>query len=165
MAPEDNAERMLTAAYRDKGGRVTYRDARNGRMLEEEFRGVIECGRDMERLPFHFIEPSIRSLTRLQHEIRRHTRRFQRQGRPVLIVIDYLQQIDPGGRSRYEIVSDASMGIKALAIELRTPILVLSQLSRRVEDRNPQRPMLADLRDSGQLEQDANTVLMLFRPD
>jgi replicative DNA helicase len=57
------------------------------------------------------------------------------------------------------------MGIKALAMELRAPVLVLSQLSRRVEKRDPPRPMLPDLRDSGQLEQDANTVLMLYRPE
>ena len=165
MAPEDNAERMLTAGLRDRGGRISYRDARAGRMSEAEFRSLIALAHDMRGLPVHFIEPSIRRMARLQHEIRRHVRRFQRQGRFVLIVLDYLQQIDPGGRTRYESVSDASMGMKALAMELRVPVLVLSQLSRRVEDRDPPRPMLSDLRDSGQLEQDANTVLLLHRDE
>ena len=165
MVPADNGERMLTAHARDSTGGLSYRDARDGRMTEAQFRSLIEAGRDMERLPAHFVESSVRKLPRLKHELRRHARRFQRQGYEVLLVLDYLQQIDPGGRSRFDVVTEASMGVKALAIELRCPALVLSQLSRKCEDRDPPRPMLGDLRESGQIEQDANTVLLLYRDE
>lgn len=165
MAPEDNAERMLSAALRENGIRLPYRDARAGDMSEGQFRSMIETAHDMRTAPITFIEPAIRKMDRLCHEIRRHARRYQRAGHDVLVVVDYLQQIDPGGRSRYESVTEASMAMKALAMELRAPILVLAQLSRGVEQRENKRPMLSDLRDSGQIEQDANTVLLLYRDE
>ena len=165
MAPEDNAERILSAEVRERGLAVAYRDARAGRMSEDEFRSILEAGRDMESLPIHYVESSFRDITRVCHEMRSKARRFQRQGRDVVLVVDYLQQLTGPGRSRYEIVSDASAALKALAMEVRCPILVLSQLSRQVEHRDVKRPSLADLRDSGQIEQDANTVLFIYRDE
>lgn len=165
MAPEDNAERAMSSEAKSQGTSVAYHAARRGRMNEDQFRALLLAGRDLESLPFVFIEPSIKRLDRILHETRRQVRYFQKQDRETLVVIDYLQMIDAPGKNGYESVSAASKAIKALAIELRTPILLLSQLSRAVESRDNKRPTLSDLRESGQIEQDANTVLFCYRDE
>jgi replicative DNA helicase len=95
-------------------------------------------------------------------------RRIQRKAGLRLIVIDYLQLICAGAEARRkgnrnDEVGDISVGLKSLAKRLDVPVLALSQLSRRVEERTDKRPMLFDLRDSGSLEQDADNVLFLYR--
>ena len=112
MAPRENGLRMLSATARDNGRRIVYRDALNGSISEDDHCRLLEAARDIERLPVHFIEPSIAELRRLTHEIRRHVRRFQRQKREVLVVIDYLQKIVTDGRSPYERVSQASAAMR-----------------------------------------------------
>ena len=86
-----------------------------------------------------------------------------------LIIVDYLQLMSGsrGGNdfNRVQEVSEISRGLKMLARELNVPVLALSQLSRSVESRNPQIPQLADLRDSGSIEQDADLVMFLYRED
>jgi len=84
------------------------------------------------------------------------------------IIIDYLQLMTSAGsrfESRQQEISEYSRSIKALARELNIPILVLSQLNRAVESRQDHRPQLADLRESGAIEQDADLVMLLMRPD
>jgi replicative DNA helicase len=86
-----------------------------------------------------------------------------------LIIVDYLQLMSGGGRSsdnnRVQEISEISRGLKGLARELNVPILALSQLSRSVENRSPQVPQLADLRESGSIEQDADVVMFIYRED
>ncbi|MDD7385184.1 MAG: replicative DNA helicase [Actinomycetaceae bacterium] len=101
-------------------------------------------------------------------EIRAKCRRMKRQYDLQLVVIDYLQLLSSGRRnveSRQQEVSDFSRSIKLLAKELDVPIIAVAQLNRDPEKRNDKRPQVADLRESGSLEQDADVVLLIHRPD
>jgi replicative DNA helicase len=100
--------------------------------------------------------------------IRTRARRMKARGGLDLVVVDYLQLLSAGGNARgganrNEELSSISADLKGLAMELRVPVVALSQLSRNVESRDDKRPQLSDLRDSGSLEQDANVVMFLYR--
>ena len=100
-------------------------------------------------------------------EMRSKCRKYKLEHDLKLIIIDYLQLMSGSGRStdsRQQEISDISRSLKALARELNVPVLALSQLSRAVEQRPDHRPMLSDLRESGAIEQDADVVLLLYRP-
>lgn len=96
---------------------------------------------------------------------RAKARRLQRQHGLDLIIIDYLQLMRGQGDNRTQEIGSISRGLKALAKELRVPIIALAQLNRGVEGRTDKRPMLSDLRDSGEVEQDADIVAMLHREE
>jgi len=102
-------------------------------------------------------------------EIRTKARRLQSEHGLGLIIIDYLQLMEGRGVSsvdnRVQVVSEISRGLKAVARELNVPVLALSQLSRQVESRHPPIPKLADLRESGSIEQDADVVMFIYRED
>lgn len=100
-------------------------------------------------------------------EIRTKARRLQLEHGVKLIIVDYLQLVDPGRRydNRVQEVSIVSQALKNLARELKIPVLAVSQLSRAVEHRGERKPQLADLRESGAIEQDADVVMFLYRPD
>ena len=103
--------------------------------------------------------------------MRTKARREQHQRQLGLIIVDYLQLMS-GSTSRYgsegnrvQEISEISRGLKLIARELNVPVIALSQLSRSVESRSPQIPQLADLRESGSIEQDADIVMFLYRED
>ncbi|HZJ18415.1 MAG TPA: replicative DNA helicase [Patescibacteria group bacterium] len=100
-------------------------------------------------------------------EMRTKARRLQLEHNVSLLIVDYLQLADPGRHydSRVQEVSMISQSLKKLARELKIPILAVSQLSRAVEHRGEKKPQLADLRESGAIEQDADVVMFLYRPD
>jgi replicative DNA helicase len=101
-------------------------------------------------------------------EMKAIAKKMKAQGKAKLIIIDYLQLMggDRKAENRQNEVSELSRGLKKLARDLELPVIALSQLSRAVEQRSgKKRPMLSDLRESGSLEQDADMVLMLYRPE
>ncbi len=100
-------------------------------------------------------------------EIRTKARRLQMEHDIKLLIVDYLQLVNPGKKveSRVQEVSMVSQAMKNIARELKVPVIALSQLSRAVEHRGEKRPQLADLRESGGIEQDADVVMFLYRPD
>lgn len=100
-------------------------------------------------------------------QIRTKARRLQMEHKVSLLIVDYLQLVDPGKRleSRVQEVSIVSQALKNLARELKIPVLAVSQLSRAVEHRGERRPQLADLRESGAIEQDADVVMFIYRPE
>ena len=95
-------------------------------------------------------------------------RRIKRKFGLNLIVVDYIQLMSSGSRrydGRVQEISEITQGLKALAKELNVPVLALSQLSRAVEQRDDKKPQLADLRESGSIEQDADVVIFVFREE
>jgi replicative DNA helicase len=98
--------------------------------------------------------------------LRAKARRLHKMQKLDLIVIDYLQLMDgAGGESRQQEISTISRGLKGIARDLGLPVVAISQLSRKVEDRDNKRPRMSDLRESGAIEQDADLIMMLHRPE
>lgn len=116
----------------------------------------------------HMDQASDLTVAQIRNRARGLARNLRKEGRELgLVVVDYLQLITPptGERNETAALTLISRGLKAMALELGVHVLALSQLNRSVEDRTPPRPRLSDLRGSGSIEQDADTVLFLFRPD
>lgn len=113
------------------------------------------------RWPLHIDDTPALSI----REVRRRARALHRRSPLALVVVDYLQLVTADAETRNLAVESISRGLKALAKELGVPVLALSQLSRALEARTDKRPILADLRDSGGIEQDADVVLMLHREE
>ncbi len=158
MSKMQLAQRLLSAETK-----VDLHKLRTGRLREEDW---IHLTRNIDRLaqaPIYIDDtPSISVL-----EARAKARRLQREYGIGLVVIDYLQLMSGHSRaqSREQEISHISRGLKAMAKELDVPVLALSQLSRAVESRTDRRPQLSDLRESGSLEQDADVVMFIYRPD
>lgn len=137
----------------------------SGSLGESDLAAVQDAHRRLEAGGVHVLDQAAATLT----QIRGAARRLVAQHGPLAaIVVDYLQLMrpDPGTRieNRTIEVGQFSMGLKRLARDLSVPVIALSQLSRESERRTEKQPMLSDLRDSGSLEQDADTVLLLHRP-
>lgn len=149
-------------------GSVPYSAINEGRLQQHEKRRVIEMASRMHELPFHIIDAGSLTTTRLNVLVKRYARRFAARGSKLeLVVVDYLQLMRPGIKtaSRYEAISEVSQSLKAIAKDHNVAVLALAQLSREVEKRPDKRPTLADLRDSGQIEQDADAVMFLMRDE
>ena len=161
---EMSAEQLATRIVAEQAG-VPSERIRRGDVNQGEFDRVIEAVAQVQAAPF-FVDDTA-SLT--VSAIRTRARRMQRQHGLHLIVVDYLQLIQPpaGRRSdgRVNEISEITRGLKTLAKELDVPVLALSQLSRAVEQRDGNKPQLADLRDSGSIEQDADVVMFVFRDE
>ena len=142
---------------------VSLAHIRGGRMSEQDWNRVSTKMGQVAEAPM-FIDDSP-NLTMM--EIRAKARRLKQRHDLRLVVIDYIQLMTSGKKveSRQVEVSEFSRQLKLLAKELELPVVALSQLNRGPEQRNDKRPMLSDLRESGSLEQDADLVILLNRPD
>ena len=145
--------------------RVDQQKLRTGRLADEEWSRLSTA---MSRLHGARIEiDDTGGLTAL--EVRARARRIKRRlgGKLGLVVVDYLQLMEAVGRSenRATDVAEISRSMKAMAKELECPVIALSQLSRKVEDRTNKRPFMSDLRESGAIEQDADVILFIYRPE
>jgi replicative DNA helicase len=153
----------LTQRILSSEARVDSQKLRTGRLVESDWTKI---GKAINRLEIPLLLDDNPRVTVM--EIRAKARRMKaRYGGLSLLVIDYLQLMSGGSNSenRQLEVSEISRGLKILARELETPIIALSQLSRTLETRADKRPMLADLRESGSLEQDADVVMFLYRDE
>jgi replicative DNA helicase len=152
------AQRLLSAETR-----VDLHRLRSGRLTEEDWLHVTRSIGRLAQAPVYIDDtPGISVL-----EARAKARRLRREHGIGLVVIDYLQLMSAHERtdSREQEISRISRGLKAMAKELGVPVLALSQLSRAVESRTDRRPQLSDLRESGSIEQDADVVMFIYRPD
>jgi len=170
MSSTELAARMAADMCFDKvtGMGVPYSAIRDGDLHDSQKRAVAKNGSYMRSLPFQVVDAGYLTVGRLNMLIRRHARRMAAQGHKLeLVVVDYLQLMSPDtkGRSNYEAVSEVSRALKAMAKDHSVAVLALAQLSREVEKRPDKRPQLSDLRDSGQIEQDADAVLFLLRQE
>ncbi len=158
MSAEQLASRILSAKAQVPGHLM-----RSGKITDEQFDELAAGVSLLNRLPLYIDETPSVTVTAIKNRARR-MKRDKEKGLG-LIVIDYLQLISGGGRSenRVQELSEMTRQLKIMAKELNVPVLVLSQLSRLVEQRDNKRPLLSDLRESGSIEQDADIVMFVYR--
>lgn len=162
MSRDQLADRMIASQARVDSWRL-----RTGMLSSQgednDFMKIQEAMGQLAESPIYIFDLSMQNVL----QMRAMARRLQANHGLGLVIIDYLQLIDPRSSQTSEVqqMTEISRGLKGLARELNVPVLALSQLSRAVEQRTPQRPRLADLRSSGSIEQDADVVLFIYRED
>ncbi len=158
MSQEELVDRLLVGQADVDAWRL-----KTGRLNESDFTKLSEAMGVLADAPIYIDDTPGISVS----QIRTKARRLQLEHNVSIIIVDYLQLVDPGKHyeNRVQEVSIVSQALKNLARELKIPVLALSQLSRAVEHRGEKKPQLADLRESGAIEQDADVVMFLYRPD
>ena len=137
---------------------------RTGNLSDEEFQKIGDAMAEMDELPIYIDDSSSMTIV----ELRNKARRAMHDHDIGIVIVDYLQLIQGTDRykgQRVQEVTEISRGLKILARELEIPVVALAQLSRNVTGRDDPRPVLSDLRESGSIEQDADLVMFLHRPD
>lgn len=152
------AERFLSITARIDGHAL-----RSGTLSDAQHDAMVRASDDLSRLPLFIDDKPGRTMT----QVAAIARRLHRKSPIGVIIIDYLQLIEPDdkGSPREQQIAQISRRLKFLAKELKVPVIALAQLNRGVELREDKRPRLADLRESGAIEQDADMVMFLHRPD
>lgn len=158
MSKSEIVMRMLSAE-----AKIKLADMRSGRMSDDDWTRLARRMSEISEAPLYIDDSP--NLTMM--EIRAKARRLHQKAGLRLIVIDYLQLMTSGKKveSRQQEVSEFSRNMKLLAKELEVPVIAMSQLNRGPEQRTDKKPMLSDLRESGAIEQDADMVILLHRPD
>jgi len=158
---EMSSEQLSTRILSEQS-RIRSNDIRRGKVSEKEFEKFIETSKNIYELPLYIDETPAITIAAISNRSRRIKRLFGLE----LIIVDYIQLMRSSGSKEYnrvQEISEITQGLKALAKELDVPVLALSQLSRAVEQRDDKKPQLADLRESGSIEQDADVVMFVFR--
>ncbi len=158
---EMSSEQLSTRILSEQS-RIRSNDIRRGKVSEKEFEKFIETSKNIYELPLYIDETPAITIAAISNRSRRIKRLFGLE----LIIVDYIQLMKSSGSkefNRVQEISEITQGLKALAKELGVPVLALSQLSRAVEQRDDKKPQLADLRESGSIEQDADVVMFVYR--
>ena len=158
MSAEQLAARILSET-----AEIPSEQIRRGDMTESEFRRFVEADKSIESSPLFIDDTPALTIAQLASR----ARRLKRTHGLDALIIDYLQLVRAGSSrdNRVNEISEITQGLKAIAKELNIPVIALSQLSRQVENRDDKRPQLADLRESGSIEQDADVVLFVYREE
>lgn len=158
MSQEEIVDRFLVGQADVDAWRL-----KTGKLSEPDFTKLSEAMGVLADAPIYIDDTPGISVS----EIRSRARRLQLEHKIGLLIVDYLQLVDPGRHydNRVQEVSIVSQSLKNLARELKIPVVAVSQLSRAVEHRGEKKPQLADLRESGAIEQDADVVMFLYRQD
>ncbi len=163
MSEVELAQRFIACRARISG------DALRKGKVKNEWKKVIRAANELEDAPLWFDDSSDLGILDLRAKARRLHAQSQSEGGLGLVIVDYLQLMRADDLNRHanrvEQVGQMSRGLKILARELNVPVIAISQLSRAPEQRHPPRPQLSDLRESGQIEQDADLVAFLYRED
>ena len=159
MPAESLTTRLLSSV-----SKMNQQNVRSGMLKDDELQNLLEKQK-IQDLPMFIEDSSILSPMELRAKARRLAR--QLKNGLSLIVVDYLQlmQLPLSTENRVNQISEISRSLKSLAKELGVPVIALSQLNRAVEQRPNKRPMMADLRDSGAIEQDADVILFIYRDE
>lgn len=166
MTPEDVAKRALSEGSSLAGDAVAYTQMSDGTLTERGFRKTVEVAKQMEALPIQFLTEDFSKPGALRAGVKQALRSMgDMGGKTPLIIVDYMQLMKGEGRDIREKITDISMQMKHLALSLGAVNIALSQLSRALESRDNKRPQLSDLRESGQIEQDADVVLFCYRDE
>jgi len=158
LSAEQLAARILSQASEIPGEQI-----RRGDLTETELRGFYEAAKTLEACPLYIDDTPALPIS----QILARARRLKRTHGLDALFVDYLQLVRPtlAKDNRVNEVAEITQGLKAIAKELDIPVVALSQLSRQVEQREDKRPQLADLRESGSIEQDADVVMFVFREE
>jgi replicative DNA helicase len=169
MGKQQLVERMLCAE-----GRIDSAKLRSGFLQSHDFINLTKAASRVHEAPMYIDESSSPSVLEIRAKARRWASdpSVARAGAPFpgLIIVDYVQLVRAGGGARREDsrereISDVSRGLKALAKDLKMPVVALAQLNRGLEKREDKRPILSDLRESGALEQDADVICFIYRDE
>ena len=158
---EMSSEQLSTRILAEQS-RIKSNDIRRGRISDEQFDKFIETSKNIAELPLYIDETPAISIAAMSNRARRIKRLFGLD----MIVVDYIQLMRGSINNkdgRVQEISEITQGLKAIAKELSVPVVALSQLSRAVEQRDDKKPQLADLRESGSIEQDADVVMFVYR--
>ena len=158
---EMSSEQLSTRIISEQA-RIGSNDIRRGRISNEQFDQFLETSKNISELPLFIDETPAISIAAMSNRSRRIKRLYGLD----LIVVDYIQLMKGSLNNkdgRVQEISQITQGLKAIAKELGVPVLALSQLSRQVEQRDDHKPQLADLRESGSIEQDADVVMFVYR--
>jgi replicative DNA helicase len=157
------SETELAHRFIASQARLSSDELRKGRVKGDRWPKVLKAVEKLAAAPLYVDDSSDIGIL----EVRSKARRLHARQELGLVIVDYLQLMRPDGRTdnRVEQIGQISRGLKILARELQIPVIAISQLSRAVESRNPPTPMLSDLRESGQIEQDADLVMFIYRDE
>jgi replicative DNA helicase len=162
MSETELAHRFIASQARIPGEKL-----RRGKVSKDDWPGVLRACNELGRAPLFIDDSSDLGMLELRAKARRLHSQEQERGGLGLVIVDYLQLMraeDPRA-NRVEQVGQMSRGLKILARELKVPVIGVSQLSRAPEQRPDKRPILSDLRESGQIEQDSDVVAFLYRDE
>ena len=158
---EMSSEQLSTRILSEQA-RIGSNDIRRGRISDEQFDQFLETSKNIAELPLFIDETPAISIAAMSNR----ARRIKRLHGLEMIVVDYIQLMrgtTANKDGRVQEISQITQGLKAIAKELSVPVVALSQLSRQVEQRDDHKPQLADLRESGSIEQDADVVMFVYR--
>ena len=158
---EMSSEQLSTRILAEQS-RIKSNDIRRGKISDDQFDKFIETSKNISELPLYIDETPAISIAAMSNRARRIKRLFGLD----MIVVDYIQLMTGAMNNRdgrVQEISQITQGLKAIAKELKVPVVALSQLSRAVEQRDDHKPQLSDLRESGSIEQDADVVMFVYR--
>jgi replicative DNA helicase len=158
---EMSSEQLSTRILAEQA-RIKSNDIRRGKITDDQFDKFIETSKNIAELPLYIDETPAISIAAMSNRARRIKRLFGLD----MIIVDYIQLMTGSLNNkdgRVQEISQITQGLKAIAKELRVPVIALSQLSRAVEQRDDHKPQLSDLRESGSIEQDADVVMFVYR--